>query len=86
MSESLKKVQKQYFAKLRVKDVAENKLFWRNVKPYFTDKGPNSIKIAPVKKDMIITDEKQIAKIMKEDFVTITKNLSLKPSISSKGL
>ena len=57
---------KQYFAKLNVKDVADNKLFSKNVKPYFSDKGSNSIKITPVEKDKIITDEKQIANIMNE--------------------
>ena len=33
---------------------------------------------------MIITDEKQINNIMNEHFLSITKKLSLKPSISSK--
>ena len=33
---------------------------------------------------MIITDEKQIANIMNEHFVSTTKKLSKKPSISSK--
>ena len=85
MSESLKKDKKHYFAKLNVKDVADNNLFWKNVKPYFSDKGSNLRKITPVEKDMITTDEKQIANIMNEHFVSITKKLSLKPSISPKN-
>ena len=70
----LRKTKKQYFAKLNVKDVADNKLFWKNVKPYFSDKGSNSTKITLVEKDIIITDEKQIANIMNEHFVRITKS------------
>ena len=70
MPKSLKKD----IAKLNVKDVADNKLFWKNVKPYFSDKGSNSTKITLVEKDIIITDEKQIANIMNEHFVTITKS------------
>ena len=58
MSESHKKDKKQYSAKLNVKEVADNKLFWKDVKPYFNDKGSNSTKITLVEKDMIITDEK----------------------------
>ena len=84
MSKSLKKDKKQYFAKLNVKDVADNKLFWKNVKPYFSDKGSNSTKITLVDKDIIIADEKQIANIMNEHFVRIRRKLSLKPSIFSK--
>ena len=60
MSKSLKKDKKQYFAKLNVKDVADNKLFWKNVKPYFSDKGSNSTIIILIEKDIIITDEKQL--------------------------
>ena len=85
LSKSLKKDKKQYFAKLNVKDVADNKLFWKNVEPSFSDKGSNSTKVTLVEKDIIITDEKQIANIMNKHFVSITKELSLKPSISSKN-
>ena len=84
MSESLKKDKKQYFSQLNVKDVADNNLFWKNVKPYFGDKGSNIRKITLVEKDMFTTNEKQIANIMNEHFVSITKKLSLKPTISSK--
>ena len=80
----LRKTKNQYFAKLNVKDVADNKLTWKNVKPYFSDRGPNSTNITLVEKDIIITDEKQIANIMNEHFVGITKKLSLKTTISSK--
>ena len=59
----LRKTKKQYFAKL-----ADNKLFWKNVKPYFSDKGPNSTRITLIETDKIITDEKQIANIMNEHF------------------
>ena len=31
----------EYFSKLNVKDVADNKLFRKNVKQYFSDKGSN---------------------------------------------
>ena len=38
-----------------------------------------------VEKDKIITDEKEIANIMNEHFVSITKKLSLKPKNFSKN-
>ena len=85
MSKSLKKDKKRYFAKLDVKDLADNKLPWKNVKPYFSDKGSNSTKITLVEKDIIIIDEKQIANIMNEHFISITKKLSLKSSTLSKN-
>ena len=84
LSKSLKKDKRQYFTKLNAKEIADNTLFWKNVKPYYSDKGSNSTKITLVEKNMIITDEKQIANIMNDHFFSITKKLSLKPSISSK--
>ena len=42
------------------------------LKPYFSDKGSNSKKTTLVEKDIIITDEKQIANIMNEHFVSVT--------------
>ena len=45
----LRKTKKtQHSAKLNVKDVADNKLSWKNVKPYFSDEGSNSTKITLV--------------------------------------
>ena len=62
------------FDKLNVKNIAYNKLFWKDVKPYFSDNGSNSTKTTLVEKDIIITDEKQIANIMNEHFLSIQKN------------
>ena len=36
---------KTIFCQIKCKNVADNKLFWRNVKPYFSNKGSNSTKI-----------------------------------------
>ena len=83
MSKYLKKEQQKYFVKLNVKNVADNKLFSKNVKPYFSDKGSNSTKTMLVEKDIIITDDKEIANIMDEHFGSITKTLILKPKIVS---
>ena len=41
-----------------MQDIPDNKKFWKTLRPYFSDKGCNQIKIAIVEKDYIITDEK----------------------------
>ena len=53
--------------------MADNKLFWKNVKPYFSDKGSNLTKLMLLEKDTILTEEKQIANAMNEHFVRIQK-------------
>ena len=43
---------------------SSGKLFWRNVKPFFNDKGCNSSKITLVEENNIISDEEEIANII----------------------
>ena len=40
----LRKSKKEYFNSLNMKQVSDNKLFWKSVKPFFNDKGFNSSK------------------------------------------
>ena len=43
-----------------MKDITDNKIFWKTIRPYFGDKGYNQIEITIVEKDSIITDEKKL--------------------------
>ena len=49
------------------------------VKPFFSDKGVKSSKITLVEKNVIVVDEEKIANITNNYFISITKNLNLKP-------
>ena len=40
----LRKNKKEYFNSLNIKQVSDNGLFWKSVKPFFNDKGSNSSK------------------------------------------
>ena len=41
----LRKTKKDYYANLNVKDIVDNKQFWRTVKPLFSDKTKSNEKI-----------------------------------------
>ena len=58
---------------LSVKNVMENQTFWKTIKPYFSDKAPNSRRISLLENDSILTDGKDIAKTMNNFFINITK-------------
>ena len=73
LSESLKKAKKQYLSKLNVKEAADNKLFCKNVKPYFSDKSSDSTKITLVEKDMVMTDEKQLPILLMSILLALQK-------------
>ena len=56
----------------------DRQTFWKTVKPYFNDKESNSKRITLLENNSILTDDKDIAKIMNNAFINITKDLNLK--------
>ena len=74
----LQNTKKDYFQKLNLKDLTDNKKFWKIIKPFFSNKGLNSNKLMLREKDVLITDEKALATLMNKYFVNITANLDLK--------
>ena len=74
----LRRTKKEYFQNLNVKDLSDNKKFWKAIKPYFSNKGLNSNKMLLKEKGELVSDEKQLASIMNRFFIIITKNVKLK--------
>ena len=69
----LRKTKKEYFNSLNIKQVSDNKLFWQSLKPFYSDKGYNSSKITLVEENNIINDEEEIANIMNNYSINVTK-------------
>ena len=72
-----------YFKNLNVNDLSDNRKVWKTIKPYFSNKGLNSKKLLLKEKGNLVSDEKELATIMNNFFINITKNLELKKD--SKG-
>ena len=62
-----------------MQDITDNKKFWKTTRPNFSGKGYSQTKITFVEKDSIITDKKRNATLMNNYFISITKNLDMKP-------
>ena len=78
------KTKTEYFKNLNVKDLPDNRKFWKTIKPYFSNKGLNSIKLLLKKKGNLVSDEKELATIMNNFFINITKDVELKKDSKSK--
>ena len=74
----LRKTKTEYFQKLNVKDLSDNRKFWKTIKPFFSNKGLNSNKLMLKENNRLITEEKELATVMNTFFVNITKSLDLK--------
>ena len=80
-----KKVKREYFERLKINSVNDNKIFWQTVKPFFTDKNKKNGKIVLVEDNRIITDNVKNAEKFNEYFVNITQNLDI-PDITNEVL
>ena len=68
------------FRNVNEKKVSDNRTFWKEIKPYFNDKGGMSSKTTLVERDKIIHKDKEIVKTVNKYFVNTTKALRLKRS------
>ena len=59
----LRKVKDEYYSNLNEKDVTDNKMFWKIVKPFFSDKVTSSEKITLIEKDEIIGNDSDTARV-----------------------
>ena len=57
--------------------IADNKTFWKTVKPFISNKCRSSENIALVKGDDAISDKDQVASIFIEFFANVVKNLNI---------
>ena len=71
----LRKTKTEYFQKLNVKDLSDNRKFWKTI---FRNKGLNSNKLMLKERNRLITEKKELATVMNTFFVNITKSLDLK--------
>ena len=64
-----------------MKDLNDNKKFWKKMKPFFSVKGLQTNNIIFKDKNRLVTEISVIANTFNNHFINITNNLNLKPSI-----
>ena len=74
----LRKTKMEYFQSMDVNKVNGNKMFWKTVKPRFSNKCKTANTIILTEGDMIIKNDKLIAETFNNYFADITKTLKLK--------
>ena len=69
----LTKIKKSYYSNLNEKKVADNKTFWKAVKPFLSDKTPFDEKITLMEKEKIIKTDTKTANVLNTSF-SVNKN------------
>ena len=73
----LRKTKKEFYNNLNVKYITENKLFWKTVKPSFTDKTLKDERITLVENNKVVSDESEFVEIFSKYFGNIVQNLGV---------
>ena len=73
----IRKTKQQYYNNLDHWKVADNRSFWRSIKPLFSDKSSNSNKITLVEKDFILEKNDDIAETFNDFFTSVVSNLNI---------
>ena len=72
----LTRTKKEFYNNLNVKYITENKLFWKTVKPSFTEKTLKYERITLAENNKVVSDESELVEIFSKDFGNIVQNLS----------
>ena len=73
----LKKTEKEFYNKLNIKYISENKLFWKTIKPYFTYKTLKDERIAFAENNRVNSDESKLVEIFSKYFGNAVQNLRI---------
>ena len=73
----LRMTKKEFYNNLNVKYITENKLFWKTVKPLFTDKTLKDERITLVENNKVVSDESKLVEIFGKYFGNIVQNLGI---------
>ena len=73
----LRKEKKKYYSNLKLENITDNKLFWKTIKPFFSDKNCTSRKITLIENEKIVSNDTDVAEIMNDFFANAVKLLEI---------
>ena len=82
----LRRTKLHYYKHLDTHDLADNRTFWKTIKPVFTNKIQISQPISLLEKGEIINDDVKIAEVFNEYFANINDELGLNEKIANLSL
>ena len=71
---------------LDLKNVTDNKVFWKTVKPFLSDKVTSFPKISLVEKRVIFSDESKVANSFSNFFENAIPSIGIKANEHSQGI
>ena len=72
-----KRERRKYFNNLNLKDITDNKTFWKTVKPFLSNKGCFYKQITIIEDGKIISEDKEVAEKLSNYFEKAVKSLDI---------
>ena len=79
------KEKRTYYNNLDISLVADNKKFWKTVKPFFSGKSQSQNKIILTEGERIISNDVEVAETMNVFFVTVTDSLGINENFNDEN-
>ena len=76
----LRKTKRDYFRNLNMRELNDNKKFWKRIKPFFSDKGLANNSIVLKENGNLITDTQELANLFNTYYINLINALQLKKS------
>ena len=76
----LRKTKRDYFRNLNMRELNDNKKFWKRIKPFFSDKGLAHNSIVLKENGNLITDTQELANLFNTYYINLINTLQLKKS------
>ena len=73
----LRKTKREYYSNLDVKNITDNKTFWKIVKPFLLDKVTSTQKITLTENDKIVKNDNDTARVLNTFFSNIVLDLKI---------
>ena len=73
----LRREKRNFYNSLDTKNITDNKLFWKTVKPFFSEKSSNRDHITLIENEQIVSENQANAEIFNDFFSSIVKNLNI---------
>ena len=73
----VRKAKKNYFNNLNIKNIKDNKQFWKTAKSFFFNKAGNNERVTLIEEDKVVLKDRQVTETFKSYFETLVENLGM---------
>ena len=80
----VRKSKKNYFNNLNVRNITDNKQFWKTVKPFFSSKVGDNETIILLEGDKVVSEDSEVTETFKSYFETVVENLGINSKFISE--